>query len=330
MSVGLMFVLGVLVGALGVALVLTRRQAHTAAEAAKLGAELRAAEAAMTDERARATDMRTQLRESFAAMSREALKENRTDFLQNAGDLLHPVKETLARVQSQLAEVDKAREGSHRAVVSELRSLGHAQEQLRAAADGLSQSLRSPNVRGRWGEVQLRRVVELAGMLEHCDFVEKPTAIDEGGSRQSPDLVVYLPGETSIVIDSKVPIDAYLAATNAKTDVERADLMVAHTRQVKDHIRTLGAKEYWRQFQPAPEFVVMFLPLEPLLGAGGIDGDQGQQGDQEARGQARAGLGYSLSHGSLSDGLSAERVSQVESVDASGGRGVHKKWGSGA
>jgi DNA recombination protein RmuC len=81
-------------------------------------------------------------------------------------------------------------------------------------------------------------------MLEHCDFVEKPTAIDEGGSRQSPDLVVYLPGETSIVIDSKVPIDAYLAATNAKTDVERADLMVAHTRQVKDHIRTLGAKEY--------------------------------------------------------------------------------------
>jgi DNA recombination protein RmuC len=211
--------------------------------------------------------MRTQLRESFAAMSREALKENRTDFLQNAGDLLHPVKETLARVQSQLAEVDKAREGSHRAVVSELRSLGHAQEQLRAAADGLSQSLRSPNVRGRWGEVQLRRVVELAGMLEHCDFVEKPTAIDEGGSRQSPDLVVYLPGETSIVIDSKVPIDAYLAATNAKTDVERADLMVAHTRQVKDHIRTLGAKEYWRQFQPAPEFVVMFLPLEPLLGA---------------------------------------------------------------
>jgi DNA recombination protein RmuC len=151
--------------------------------------------------------------------------------------------------------------------VTELRSLNQAQEQLRAAADGLSRSLRSPNVRGRWGEVQLRRVVELAGMLEHCDFVEKASVVSEDGSRQTPDLVVYLPGETSIVVDAKVPIDAYLAATNAKTDQERADLLAAHARQVRDHVRTLGAKEYWRQFQPAPEFVVMFLPLEPLLGA---------------------------------------------------------------
>jgi DNA recombination protein RmuC len=265
--VALYFLMGVVVGALAVAVVFMRRQSDAQARSARLDAELAAARRAADQERAHAAQMQSQLRESFAAMSREALKENRTDFLQNAGDLLGPVKETLARVQAQLADVDKAREGSHRALVAELRSLGQAQEQLRAAADGLSRSLKSPNVRGRWGEVQLRRVVELAGMLEHCDFDEKVTVSDESGARLTPDLVVYLPGETHIVVDAKVPIDAYLALANAKTDDERADLLAAHVRQVRDHIRTLGAKEYWRQFQPAPEFVVMFLPLEPLLGA---------------------------------------------------------------
>jgi DNA recombination protein RmuC len=109
--------------------------------------------------------------------------------------------------------------------------------------------------------------VELAGMLEQCDFVEKATAETAQGTRQTPDLVVRLPGDSSIVVDAKVPIDAYLSAANARSETERRAFTAAHARQVREHVRGLGAKEYWRQFEPAPEFVVMFLPLEPLLAA---------------------------------------------------------------
>ena len=122
-------------------------------------------------------------------------------------------------------------------------------------------------MRGKWGEVQLKRIVELAGMVEHCDFFEKESATSDTGGRQTPDLIVKLPGDATIVIDAKVPIDAYLAATNAKDESQRAAQLVLHARQVRDHVRALGAKEYWKQFQPAPEYVVMFLPLEPLLQA---------------------------------------------------------------
>ena len=209
----------------------------------------------------------TQLRDMIAALSREALTENRQDFLQNADALLKPVRETLDKVQAQLAAVDKDREGSFRAVVAQLGSLAQSQEHLRQATEGLSRSLKSPNVRGKWGEVQLKRIVELAGMLHQCDFLEKESVTAEGGSRQTPDLVIKLPGNTSIVVDSKVPIDAYLDAMNARDEGPRLTALAAHARQVREHIRSLGAKEYWKQFQPAPEFVVMFLPLEPLLGA---------------------------------------------------------------
>jgi len=252
----MLLTLGLLVGAAVTAVAFLIARQTLVADRARLAAELAAAVSAQA-----------QLKDSFAALSQEALRDNRQDFLQNAEQLLSPVRETLGRVQTQLAEVDKHREGSYRAVSSQLGQLATTQEQLRRATDGLQSSLRSPNVRGKWGEIQLKRIVELAGMLEQCDFIEKPTTTSEQGGRQTPDLIVRLPGNTSIVVDAKVPIDAYLAATNAKTEAERQDLMVAHARQVREHIRTLGAKEYWRQFQPSPEFVVMFLPLEPLLSA---------------------------------------------------------------
>ena len=249
-------VIGFVLGAAVTAAILIARQARLAAEGARLRAELVAALRTTEDQR-----------ETFSALSRDALKENRQDFLQNADSLLSPVREALAKVQTQLADVDKAREGSYRAVTSQLGTLAQTQEQLRQAAEGLSRSLRSPNVRGRWGEIQLKRIVEMAGMLEQCDFQEKPTATTEDGARQSPDLIVKLPGGSHIIVDAKVPVDAYLALAAAKTDAERQDFVAAHARQVREHIRALGAKEYWKQFQPAPEFVVMFLPLEPLLSA---------------------------------------------------------------
>lgn len=266
MSTALLFgLLGVVVGAAVAAAVFMARQARLAADAARLGAELDVTRRAAEEQKTILTTAHAQVREAFASLSKDALRENRTDFLQNADDLLKPVRETLGRVQQQLTEVDKAREGSFRAVVSQLNSLTQAQEQLRTAAEGLTRSLRSPNVRGKWGEIQLKRIVELAGMLPHCDFVEKESAIGDDGLRQTPDLIVKLPGATSIVVDSKVPIDAYLSATNATTDADRQDLLAAHARQVRDHVRALGSKEYWKLFQPAPEFVVMFMPLEPLL-----------------------------------------------------------------
>ncbi len=262
-----LFALGVVVTAALAITVIIWRQQRLVADRARLQAELEAARGAADEQKAALTDAQAQLRESFASLSRDALKENRQDFLHNADALLRPVRETLDKVQSQLAAVDKEREGSFRAVTAQLGSLAQLQEQLRQATEGLSRSLRSPNVRGKWGEIQLKRIVELAGMLEQCDFIEKESTINDGGARQTPDLVVKLPGNTSIVVDSKVPIDAYLEAVNARDDAARVSSLAAHARQVREHIRSLGSKEYWKQFQPAPEFVVMFLPLEPLLAA---------------------------------------------------------------
>jgi DNA recombination protein RmuC len=268
MSISLAFlVLGLALGAGAVAILWLRDRETLGRDAARLEAERDAAIRAGDARRTELADTQAQLRDAFAALSRSALKENRDDFLHNAESLLTPVKETLGRLQAHLAEVDKAREGSFQAVASQLNLLRHAQDQLHTAAVGLSRSLGSPNVRGTWGEIQLRRIVELAGMLPQCDFVEKVSATGETGARQTPDLVVRLPGDATVVIDSKVPIQSYRAAVNAPNDASRDELLAAHARQVRDHLKALGAKEYWKQFQPAPDFVVMFLPLEPLLAA---------------------------------------------------------------
>jgi len=255
-------------GGAALVLVFWLRDRHAlVADVARLAAEREAAARALELQRAELAERQAQLRDAFAALSRSALRENREDFLQNAEALITPVRDTLDRVARHLTEVDKAREGSYQAVSSQLGLLQVAQEQLRATAEGLSRSLGSPNVRGAWGEVQLRRIVELAGMMPFCDFVEKQSLTSDAGARQTPDLIIRLPGDATIVVDSKVPIQAYRGAVNAQDDAAREQAMAAHARQVRDHIRALGAKEYWRQFQPTPDFVVMFLPLEPLLSA---------------------------------------------------------------
>ncbi|MFO7302992.1 MAG: DNA recombination protein RmuC [Acidobacteriota bacterium] len=257
--------LGLAAGAAVASLVWLWRHQQVATRLARAEAEREAALAAVADQRELLGRTRAEVRETFAALSREALRENRSDFLQTADSLLAPVRETLDRVQAQLVDVDRAREGTFRSVAAQLQSLAAAQEQLRSTTENLARALRSPNTRGRWGELQLRRIVELAGMLHHCDFVEKASTTTADGARRTPDMVVRLPGGTTIVIDAKAPIDAYLAAVDAVDDATRQQHLAAHARQVRDHIRALGAKEYWQQFPQAPEFVVMFLPLEPLL-----------------------------------------------------------------
>ncbi len=259
--------IGLAFGAGGVAILWLLERQRLVSDVARLEAERDGAVRAVGEQRALLSATQAEVRETFAALSREALKDNRADFMHTADGLIAPVRETLNRVQTQLADVDRRREGTHQAVTTQLKSLASAQEQLRLATEGLSSSLRSPNVRGKWGEIQLRRILELAGMLAQCDFVEKESSTTGDGARQTPDLIIRLPGGSTIVIDSKVPIDAYLSASSAAHETERQEHLKRHARQVRDHIRTLGAKEYWRQFDAAPEFVVMFLPLEPLLPA---------------------------------------------------------------
>lgn len=212
---------GLLVGGALAAIVLNARITRLSADRARLDAELLATRRSADEQKAILVQSHQQLREAFTALSTDALRENRQDFLRNADALLAPVRDTLNKVQDRLVDVDRAREGSYRAVAAQLTELSKAQRELRESADGLSRSLRSPNARGKWGEIQLRRIVELAGMAPYCDFEEKPSTESDDGTRLTPDLLVRLPGDATIVVDAKVPIDGYLAAAEAKTDAER-------------------------------------------------------------------------------------------------------------
>lgn len=233
-------------------------------------------------------DARQKLADAFKALASDALKSNNQSFLQLAkenldkfqvaaqGDLekrqqaidelVKPVKESLDKVDSKIQELEKAREGAYQGLQQQVKSLLDSQKELRSETTNLVQALRRPQVRGRWGEIQLKRVVEMAGMLDHCDFCEQQsTDTDEG--RLRPDLVVRLPAHKSIVVDSKAPLYAYLDAIEATDDTIRTDKLKDHARQVKDHIISLGKKSYFAQFDPAPEFVVLFLPGEVFFSA---------------------------------------------------------------
>ena len=246
---------------------------------ARLDAELEA-------ERKTSTAKETSLRETFAALSHDALERNNRAFLDLAqtklgefqqtaridldgrhkaiADLVQPLKDSLARVDGTLQEVEKDRAGSSAKLDEQLRALAHTHQSLQLETNKLVRALRSPNQRGRWGEVQLRNVVERSGMVADCEYAEKES-VKTDGRRLTPDMIVRLPNGACIVIDSKVPIDAYLNAADLTDDHLREALMKEHARQVRDHIKSLGAKSYWARFSPAPELVVMFLPGDPLL-----------------------------------------------------------------
>jgi DNA recombination protein RmuC len=180
--------------------------------------------------------------------------------------LVRPIRESLERFDSRLGELEKAREGAYQSLSQQVRSLLESEQRLLTETANLAKALGSPKVRGRWGEIQLRRVVELAGMLKHCDFTEQTTKESEEG-RLRPDLVIRLPGGKSIVVDAKVPLNAYLEAIEAPDDRTRQDRLRAHASQLREHLSTLGRKSYWAQFQPAPEIVVLFLPAEQFFTA---------------------------------------------------------------
>jgi DNA recombination protein RmuC len=181
-------------------------------------------------------------------------------------ELMKPIRDALVQVDQKLADGERDRIQTGSAIGALLKEIAAQNDRLRNETHNLVRALRAPVVRGRWGEMQLRRVVELAGMVEYCDFTEQPSLIAEHG-RQRPDLCIKLPGGRTIVVDAKVPLEAYLNAQEAPDDETRAARMADHARQVREHMTKLGAKSYWEQVQPSPEFVVMFLPGEAFFQA---------------------------------------------------------------
>ena len=231
--------------------------------------------------------LQSRVAESFQSMSAEALVSNNKAFLELAGDalarlqdsakgdldhrqtqfgaIMEPLKSSLDRVDARIGELEKERATAYAGLQQQVESMMRTQASLQAETSHLASALRTPSSRGRWGEVQLRRVVELAGMIAHCDFVESHGAAEGGASR--PDVIVQLPNQRQIVVDSKVSLAAYLEANDATDEIERSAKRRQHAAEVRAHVEQLSAKGYWDQFPQSPEFVVAFLPGEAFFSA---------------------------------------------------------------
>jgi DNA recombination protein RmuC len=209
-----------------------------------------------------------ELRESFRIASAEAIGQtNQTLFESQQKDLEEKQKAIgvmVDKIHAQMRLLENERKTDHGQMKQQLHALMDAEHQLKSETSKLVKALRSPAGRGRWGEIQLKRVVELAGMLNHCDFFEQAYDLTEG-QRRKPDLIVRLPGERQVVIDAKVPLESYLDGIDTEDEPIRLEKFRQHARHVKDHITTLGKKTYWEHFQPTPEFVVLFLPSETIF-----------------------------------------------------------------
>jgi len=205
----------------------------------------------------------SRVRDAIRAVSAEAYQQTNAALVEMAGAKLEgavtPLKESLARVNTQVQQLETERAQSYGKITQQLTDLSQRTATLATA-------LRSPHVRGRWGEIQLKRVVELAGMLPYCDFEEQVTATSDEG-RLRPDLIVRLPGGKQVIVDAKVPLAAYLEACEATDDDVRARHLADHARQLRDHLQKLSAKQYWQQFADSPDYVVMFLPDEGFFRA---------------------------------------------------------------
>lgn len=231
---------------------------------------------------------REQFSAVFAALSGEALKNNNEAFLRLAQEnlkqfniqaqgelskkeqaiehLIKPIREVLEKTEKQIRDIERDRKEAYGSITKHLETMAETQQLLHGETRNLAQALRRPEVRGQWGEMTLKRLVELAGMVQHCDFYEQQhTATEEGSIR--PDMIVRMPGGRDIVVDVKTPLDAYLNAVEASDDKIRDQHLAHHARKVRERIRELASKAYWSQFKNSPDFVVLFIPGDHFLSA---------------------------------------------------------------
>jgi DNA recombination protein RmuC len=234
-------------------------------------------------------DAKQRLSETFKSLSSDVLGSQSESFLKLASEtfgklraqaegdlgkrqeaidgLVQPLKEALQRYESEIKVIEANRQDAYGSLRQHLTQLGETQTQLQHETANLVTALRKPQVRGRWGEITLRRLAELSGMVDRCDFFEQLTVSSQEDGAIRPDMVVHLPGGRQIIVDSKVALDAYLDSINAKSEDEKAPFLARHAAQVRRHMEQLGSKSYWDRLPKAPEFAVLFLPGDPFLGA---------------------------------------------------------------
>jgi DNA recombination protein RmuC len=295
-----------LIAALSGLIVYHRMQRRVAAlreENASLNTRLEVEGRAASERLLAIEQARRQLSDSFAALSGQALKHNSEEFLKLAqenlkqyqlqaqaqlqdkeksiSNLVKPIQDALSKTEQQIQLMEKDRKEAYGSLTRHLETMGSAQTQLQTETRNLVQALRRPEVRGQWGQMTLKRLVELAGMVEYCDFFEEEhRATDDGSIR--PDMIVRMPDAREIVVDVKTPLDAYLNAVEAVDDETRKQAMDRHARQVRERVRELGDKAYWQQFKNAPDFVVLFIPGDQFLSAA-LDRDPGLLEDSMRR-----------------------------------------------
>jgi DNA recombination protein RmuC len=250
--------------------------------------ELTGLKAAATEKAANLEHFQEKLPDLFRSVSLKVMQANNKAFMDLAGTtmskyfsaaandlesrqktistIVKPVNEALDRYDQQIRELERAREKAYGGLLQQVQSLAESQNALQRETGKLTSALSKPHVRGRWGELTLKRVAELAGMQDHCDFIEQ-ASVNAGDGLMRPDMIIQLPAGRNIVVDSKVPLAAYLEAQAAGSTDERETLMENHVRHVQTHIRQLSKKAYWTQFQPTPEFVVLFIPGENFFSA---------------------------------------------------------------
>jgi DNA recombination protein RmuC len=267
---------------------LRTENARTLANLSGLQTRLEEERKASQEKLALLSNAEEKLADAFKALSADALRNNNRSFIdlakqnleafqqnakgdlerrQNAiGDLIKPLKESLEKVDGKIGELEKTRAGAYSELREQVKALAQSHLQLQSETGNLVKALRVPHVRGRWGEIQLRRVVELAGMLQYCDFVEQETFATED-SRIRPDVIVRLPGNRTIVVDSKVPFDAFYESIATTDEEVRITKLKDHARLVRTHVTALSRKSYWETVQPTPEFVLLFLPGETFYSA---------------------------------------------------------------
>ena len=280
--------LAVICGALGVYFYLAGKLARLRNEYAQLETELGHERIRALEKQAALEQLNLQLKDTFNAMATEALNSNNEQFLRLAKEslgqfhikaegelekrekavenLVKPIRDALEKTEKQVERMESGRQQAHGALTKHLETMAESHRLLQSETRNLVQALRRPEVRGQWGELTLKRLAELAGMVEHCDFQEQASVQTDNG-QQRPDMIVRMPDKREIIVDAKTPLDAYLSAVEAVNDEERKTRLQQHARNVRARIRELSSKSYWQQFRHSPDFVVLFIPGDQFLSA---------------------------------------------------------------